>query len=211
MVTTVNDLELVERARAGDTDAFYALVRQYQRTVYWAAFGLLGNSADAEEISQETFLKCFQHLDQFRGDSRFSTWLTQIALNEARQRLRRQRPALYDSLEAAETSDENRSWLPRLLADWRENPEQQYAGEELRRIVHQAVESLPPIYRTVLLLRDLQQMSNEEVAQALGLSLPAMKSRLLRARLQLRDKLAPHFRRGWGLRLPWFGKRGRRS
>lgn len=211
MVTTVNDLELVERARAGDTDAFYALVRQYQRTVYWAAFGLLGNSADAEEISQETFLKCFQHLDQFRGDSRFSTWLTQIALNEARQRLRKQRPALYDSLEAADTSDENRSWLPRFLADWRENPEQQYAGEELRRIVTKAVESLPPIYRTVLLLRDLEQMSNEEVAQALGLSLPAMKSRLLRARLQLRDKLAPHFRRGWRLRLPWFGKRGRRS
>lgn len=209
MATAIKDLELLERARRGDTSAFYELVRQYERSVYWTAFGLLGNAADAEDITQETFLKCFQHLDQFRGESKFSTWLTQIAVNEARQRLRRQRPDLYESLEAGAEAKDSGRWLSLFTVDWRENPEQQYAAEELRRIVTEAVQSLPPIYRSVLLLRDLEQMTSEEVAQALGLSLPAVKSRLLRARLQLREKLTPHFRRGWRLRLPWFGKRGR--
>lgn len=209
MTTDVKDAELLERARRGDTRAFYELVHLYERSVYWIAFGMLGNAADAEEITQETFLKCYQHLDQFRGESKFSTWLTQIAVNEARQRLRRQRPDLFESLEASVELPDGGRWLRWFTADWRENPEQRYAAEELRRLVTEAVQSLPPIYRTVLLLRDLQAMTNQEVAQVLGLSLPAVKSRLLRARLQLREKLTPHFQRGWRRRLPWFGKRGR--
>ncbi|MBI4460751.1 MAG: sigma-70 family RNA polymerase sigma factor [Acidobacteria bacterium] len=210
MATAETELELIERMRGGDTAAFYELVNQYERRVYWAAFGLLGNAADAEDVTQETFLKCFQHLDQFRGEAKFSTWLIQIAVNEAKQRLRKQNPGLLVPLESEGETAGGTPWRLPFVAEWRENPEQQYAAEELRRIVTGAVESLPPIYRSVLLLRDLQQLSTEEVAEALGLSLPAAKSRLLRARLQLRDKLAPHLRRGWRLRLPRSGKGGRR-
>lgn len=199
---------LIERARGGDADAFYDLVSRYERGVYWAAFGILGNSADAEDITQETFLKSFQHLDQYRAQAKFSTWLIQIAVNEALLRLRRIRPALYQSLDSGPNSDRE-NWMPRDLTDWRDNPEEKYAEEELRRIVMNAVESLAPIYRTVLIMRDLQQMSNEEVASTLRISVPAVKTRLLRARLQLREMLTPKFKVGWRLHLPWRVKGGR--
>lgn len=212
----MDDLALVEQARSGDTSAFYTLVRRYERSVYWTVFALLGNSADAEETTQEAFLKCFLNLAQFRGEAKFSTWLIQIAVNEAKQRLRKNPAGRYEPLERAHSGGDEEPPEPRDLADWRDNPEERYAEEELRRIVHRAVDSLPAPYRVVLVLRDLQQMSNEEVAAALGLSLPATKSRLLRARLQLREKLAPYFRRspigsarGWWGRLAGIGKRGR--
>lgn len=211
----MDELELVRRVLAGDTSAFYALVRQHERSLYWVVFGLTGNSADAEEITQEAFLKCYQKLGQFRGEAKFGTWLTQIAINEARMRRRKARPELHESLDEPEAS-ESSHWQPRDLADWRPDPEEQFAEEELRQVVQAAIASLPPAYRVVVVMRDLQQMSNEEVAQALGLSLPATKSRLLRARLQLRDKLAPHFRHreqerpSWWRRLVRLATRGGR-
>ncbi len=212
----MDELELVRRVLAGDTSAFYTLVRQHERAIYWVVFGLTGNSADAEDITQEAFLKCYQKLGQFRGEAKFGTWLTQIAINEAKMRRRKARPELHESLDEPQTSESESHWQPRDLADWRPDPEEQFAKEELRKVVQAGVASLPPAYRVVLVMRDLQQMSNQEVAQALGLSLPATKSRLLRARLQLRENLAPHFRHSeqarpnWWNRLVRLAKRGGR-
>lgn len=203
-----DDGALIERARSGDLDAFCDLVSRHERGVYWAAFGILGNTADAEEVTQETFLRSFQHLNQYRAEARFSTWLIQIAVNEALARVRKNRPALYESLDSGHNSD-SKEWTPRDLSDWRDNPEEQYAEEEMRSILMEAVESLSPIYRVVLIMRDLQQMSNEEVASTLQISVPAVKTRLLRARFQLREKLTPKFKVGWRLRLPWRAKGGR--
>ncbi len=210
----MDETELLDRARAGDRDAFYQLVSRHERSIFWAAFGMLGNSADAEEVAQETFLRCFEKLHQFRGEAKFSTWATQIAVNEARLRLRKQRPALHDSLDAPERGDDE-DMAPRELADWRKTPEEEYAGEELRRLVQSALQGLPPAYRIVLVMRDLEQRSTEEVAQALGLSLAAAKTRLLRARLRMREALSAHFARpaagqardGWWRRLGRFGRR----
>lgn len=147
------DGQLIERALAGDRDAFYRLVHRYERGVYWAAFALVGNADDAEEITQETFLKSFRHLHHFRGESKFSTWLTQIAVNEARMRLRKHRPGQHESLDTPADS-EDQDWKPRQIADWSENPEERYAHDELRRILTAAIQSLPDIYRSVLVMRD---------------------------------------------------------
>ena len=186
---------LVQRARAGDHEAFYALVSRFERPLYRAAVAITRNAADAEDVVQETFLRAFEHLGQFRGESKFQTWLTQIALNTARMKLRKDHGGLWESLDRPRDTEDGT--MPQDVSEWRENPEQQLGREEIERLLHQALNGLPAGYREVLALRDFQMLSTQETAKALGLSVANVKTRLLRARLQLRERLAVHLgRRG---------------
>ena len=134
-------------------------------------------------------------MPQFQGDSQFYTWLVRIAVNESLMKLRKRKSSGF-SVSLDEPIEMEDDFLPREIAAWDENPEQKYAQQELQEILDRAVSSLPPIFRTVFVLRDLEQLSTEEAAEALNLSVAAVKSRLLRARLQLREKLSPYFRKG---------------
>ena len=147
----------------------------------------------------EAFLKALQHIREFRGEAQFSTWLVQIALNEARMRRRKYRTGLHDSLD--EEQDPDSQFRPRELTDWRPNPEEEFAREELAALVRRGIRSLPKNYREVFLLRDVQHLSNEEAASILQISVSAVKSRLLRARLMMREFLAPHLKLRWHDRL----------
>ena len=190
------DIPLVDRALAGDTEAFEDLVRRHECRVYRTALALTGNPEDAEEALQDTFLNVFQHLGEFRRDSRFTTWLTRIAINAALQKIRRRRESVsLDDPEAPESM-----FMPRNFESWRENPEQRYAAEETRQILKEAIESLPPAYRVVFVLRDVAEMDTVEAAEVLGLTIAALKSRLLRARLMMRDALAVRFAERPGLK-----------
>ncbi len=183
------DLPLVERALTGDTGAFEDLVRRHECRVYRTALALTGNAEDAEEALQDTFLNVYQHLREFRRHSRFSTWLTRIAINAALHKLRRRRESV--SLDDPELDE--REFLPRRLETWRNDPEQMCAAAELRQMVEEAILGLPPAYRVVFVLRDVAEMETVEVAEALGLKIAALKSRLLRARLMVREALAERF------------------
>jgi RNA polymerase sigma-70 factor (ECF subfamily) len=184
---------LVARAQAGDAQAFAELVERYERKIYRLARHITGNDEDAEDVLQETFLKAYENLPGFQGQSKFYTWLVRIAVNEALMKLRRRKTGKMVSLD--ETIDTGEETMAREIAVWEDNPEEQYSREELRRILEEAIEALPPLYRTVFVLRDVDELSTEETALALGISVPAVKSRLLRARLQLRDKLTRFFKR----------------
>src|SRR3990172_2200339 len=193
-IATMSDLELVGQARAGNLDAFGELVNRHERKIFRLTQHITGNREDAEEALQESFLKAFSRLSQFQGDSQFYTWLVRIAVNESLMKLRKRKAHPTFSLdEPIETGDD---LVPRERGSWEDNPEQLYQQQELREILDRSVQSLAPIFRTVFMLRDMEQLSTEETAEALQLSVPAVKSRLLRARLQLRDKLSKHFRRG---------------
>jgi len=190
-----NEDVLVAEARAGNAASFTALINQYDRNIYRLAFNITGNQEDAEDVLQDSFLKAYTNLGQFQGDSRFYTWLVRIAVNEALMKLRKRRGASWVSLdEPTETDD--RSLMPKEVEDWTENPERTYAKTELRDILSQAIEKLEPQFRTVFVLRDVEEFSTEETAKMLGLSVPAVKSRLLRARLKLRELLNKYFKRG---------------
>lgn len=186
-----DDVVLVERAQAGDTQAFEELVRRHERRVYRTVLSITGNQEDAEDAMQETFLRLYQHLGEFQGASRFTTWLTRIAINEGLQKLRKRKP-MQSLDEPKEFNDET---MPRQFGTWHENPEELYAQEEIRRIVQEAINSLPPAYRVVFMLRDVEGLSTEEAAEALGLGVAALKSRILRARLLMRERLAERFQR----------------
>ena len=190
-----NEDVLVAEARAGKAESFTTLINQYDRHIYRLALNITGNQEDAEDVLQDSFLKAYSNLGQFQGGSRFYTWLVRIAVNEALMKLRKRRGASWVSLdEPVETDD--RSLTPREIEDWGENPEQSYAKTELQDILGQAIEKLEPQFRTVFMLRDVEEFSTDETAKMLGLSVPAVKSRLLRARLRLRDLLNKYFKRG---------------
>jgi RNA polymerase sigma-70 factor (ECF subfamily) len=189
----VDESELVTLARTGDARSFSELVRRYEGKIFRLAQHVTQNREDAEDVLQETFLKAYEHLDQFQGNSKFYTWIVRIAVNQALMKLRRRKTDRTVSLD--ETIDTGDDTLVREIAAWDENPEQQYSREELGGILESAVASLEPPYRSVFVLRDIDELSTEETAEALGLSVPAVKSRLLRARLQLREKLTRYFRR----------------
>lgn len=186
------DLELVERVRAGDTAAFEQLVKQYERQIFRTANHITQNREDAEDITQDVFFKAFQKLDQFKGDSKFSTWLVRIAVNESLMRLRKRKTSKTVSMDQDVQTEEGS--IPRDFAEWRPNPEQIYSQSELGEILRKTIAGLPPGFRTVFTLRDIENLSTEETAAALKLSVPAVKSRLLRARLQLRERLSRYFR-----------------
>ena len=197
--------ELVRRACEGDRDAFYSLVRPCERAIYVAAISIVNNAADAEEVAQEAVLKAFKHLAGFRAEAKFSTWLIQITINEARLRLRKDRRHLYESLDEPR-ADEEGEYSPKDFADWREIPSEALKRGELRNALKQAIASLPPRYREVLILRDIQNLSTEETAEILGISQGNVKTRLLRARLQMRDALAPGIDGNWSSGKPEYKK-----
>ena len=188
--------ELIQRVRDGEAELFYQLIEPYQRAVYVAAFSVLANEADAEEVAQEAFLKAYSKLSQFRGECKFSTWLIQIAVNEARMRRRKDRKSLYDSIDEG-YEDEAGDYSPRDFADWREIPCEALEQKRLKQALAHAIALLRPLYREVFIMRDVQGMNIRETAQALGINEPLVRTRLLRARLQLRDALAPGYDGAW--------------
>lgn len=190
---------LIQRIRDGEHEAFYVLIRPYEKRVYAAALALLRNDADAEDCAQEAMLKAFKSIRQFRSEAKFSTWLIQIAVNEARMRRRREHPDVMEPL--ADQRDEDGSYVPRDFADWREIPSETLERKEVREKLIEALATLGEKYREVFVLRDVQQLSIDETAKALGISIASVKTRLLRARLMLRDLLAPGFGGSWTSRL----------
>ncbi|MGD0214829.1 MAG: sigma-70 family RNA polymerase sigma factor [Terriglobales bacterium] len=187
------EMQLVRRAKRGDDSAFEELVRRYDRNVFRIAQHITQNREDAEDVVQEAFLKAYGNLSKFQEQSKFYTWLVRIAVNEALMKLRRRKPERTVSLdEDVKTEDDS---LPREVADWSPNPEQMYNQAELRDILTRTIQGLPQGFRTVFVLRDVEGLSTEETADALELSIPAVKSRLLRARLQLRERLNRFFQK----------------
>jgi len=188
-----DEAALVARARAGDDDAFSQLITQYDRKIYRLAKHITESDEDAEDVLQETFLKAYGHLEGFQGNSKFYTWLVRIAVNEALMKLRKRKSSRTVSLdEPVENGDEP---VVREIAVWEGNPEQRYSSEELRQILDNAISNLKPSFRAVFVLRDVEELSTEETASLLNLSVPAVKSRLLRARLELRERLTRMFKR----------------
>jgi RNA polymerase sigma-70 factor, ECF subfamily len=184
---------LVAKAREGDTAAYNQLMNRYSPKIYRLAKHITQHEEDAEDVLQETFLKAFEHLGDFHGQSKFYTWIVRIAVNESLMKLRKRKSDRTVPLD--EPLDTGEDTVVREIAVWDENPEQQYSREELGQILDEAVQSLRPVFRTVFVLRDIEELSTEETAEALGISVPAVKSRLLRARLQLREKLTRFFKR----------------
>jgi RNA polymerase sigma-70 factor (ECF subfamily) len=184
---------LVAKAREGDLAAFNELVNSYSRKIFRLAKHITQNEEDAEDVLQETFLKAFEHLGDFQGQSKFYTWIVRIAVNESLMKLRKRKSDRSVPLD--EPVDTGEDTVVREIAVWDENPEQKYSREELGQILDEAVQALRPAFRTVFVLRDIEELSTEETAEALGISVPAVKSRLLRARLQLREKLTRFFKR----------------
>ena len=188
-----DEAALVAQSREGDGRAFGELVRRYEGKIFRLAQHVTQNREDAEDVLQETFLKAYEHLDQFQGTARFYTWIVRIAVNQALMKLRRRRTDRSVSLD--EAIDAGEDTIVREVAAWDENPEQKFSRAEFGQILDAAILGLEPAYRSVFVLRDIDELSTEETAAALGLSIPAVKSRLLRARLQLREKLTRHFKR----------------
>jgi RNA polymerase sigma-70 factor (ECF subfamily) len=188
--------QLIARCLSGDHEAFYELMRPYERAIYFAAMGVLGNPADTEEVAQEAVLKAFNNLSKFRGEAKFSTWLIQITINEARMRLRKDRSHMYESIDE-QKCDEEGDYSPKDFADWRDIPSEELQRKELREALKRALAALDPKYREVLVLRDVQHMSIIETAKVLGITQASVKTRLLRARLQMRDALAPGIDGSW--------------
>jgi len=183
---------LVAAAKAGDLNAFDTLVNRYERKIFRLAQNITQNKEDAEDSMQEAFLKAFEHLGEFEGNSRFYTWLVRIAVNQALMKLRKRRPNVVSLDEEIDTGEE---MLPREIEDWGPSPEEKFKQTELGEILNGAIKDLDPSFRIVFQLRDIEELSTEETAETLGLSIPAVKSRLLRARLKLRQKLNRSFRR----------------
>ena len=192
-----NEAALVAEARGGNTEAFSTLVRQYDRYIYRLALNITGNAEDAEDVLQEALLKAYTKLDTFHGESRFYTWLVRIAVNEALMKLRKRGTEKTVSLDEPIEGDE-KDLIPREVEDWADNPEQRYGKIELQKILKETIDKLEPQFRTVFVLRDVEDLSTEETAELMGLSVPAVKSRLLRARLKARDLLSQYFKKGKG-------------
>ncbi len=198
-----DEAQMIASILAGNTHEFHDLIQPYERSVYSMALSMLQNEADAEDVAQEAFLKAFRNLGRFRGEAKFSTWLISITLNEARSRLRQKKTAKTESLDEL---DEGGHVSPALLRDWREIPSEVLERGEVRVMLQHAITDLPLIYREIFLLRDLEDLSVNQSAEALGISVAAAKVRLHRARIMLQKKLAPQLKqiipkRRW---FPWF-------
>jgi len=192
---------LIASVQRGQNELFYELVRPYERRVYAAAFAILRNETDAEDAAQEAMLKAFANIRQFRAESRFSTWLIQITVNEALMRRRRERTVVMEGID--DRREEEMDYAPREFADWREIPSEALERKEVRQKLAQALASLDRKYREVFMLRDMEQLNIQETAEALGISVASVKTRLLRARLMLRDLLAGGWEQGWFSHLPF--------
>lgn len=200
-----NEAELIARVCRGEGELFYELVQPYERSVFMAALAIVDNEADAEEVAQEALLKAFSNLKTFRSEAKFSTWLVQITINEARMRRRKDRKNLYESIDEGKASEEG-DYIPMDFADWREIPSEALERDQLKRALAKALASLGEKYREVFVLRDVQQLSIAETAKILGITEASVKTRLLRARLQMRDALAPGYDGGWTNDSPQYKK-----
>jgi RNA polymerase sigma-70 factor (ECF subfamily) len=187
-----DEAQMIAKILAGDSQLFHELIRPYEHRVYVMALSFLHNEADAEDAAQEAFLKAFRNLSSFRGEAKFGTWLVSITLNEARSRIRRRGTIKMESLD--EPADDQGHISPALLRDWKEIPSEALERKEVRLLLQQAITALPLIYREVFQLRDIEQLSVNEAAAALGISIAAVKVRLHRARMMLQKKLAPELK-----------------
>src|SRR5438477_2174260 len=193
--------DLIARVHRGETELFYELVKPYERRVFAAALAILRNETDAEDVAQEAMLKAFANMRQFRAEARFSTWLIQITVNEALMRRRRGRTVVMEAID--DRRGEESDYAPRDFADWREIPSEALERKEVRQKLAEALATLDRKYREVFVLRDMEQLNIQETADALGISVASVKTRLLRARLMLRDLLAAGWEQGWFSRLPF--------
>lgn len=184
-----DEAAMIAAILAGQTELYHRLIQPYEQSVYRMALSFVKDETEAEDVAQEAFLKAFRQLANFRGEAKFSTWLITITLNEARSRLRRQSAVRMESLD--EPVEEGGKVAPALLRDWREIPSEALERREVRELLQNAIEGLSPIYREVVMLRDVEELSVEETAGALAISISSVKVRLHRARLMLQKELAP--------------------
>jgi RNA polymerase sigma-70 factor (ECF subfamily) len=197
-----DEAQMICAILAGDTEQYHALIRPYEHSVYRMALSFVKSESEAEDVAQEAFLKAFRDLATFRGESKFSTWLISITLNEARRRLRRQSILHMESLD--EPAQDGARISPALLRDWREIPSEALERREVRALLQEAVDQLSPIYREVLVLRDIEELSIEETSAALAISISSVKVRLHRARMMLQKDLAPKLKRATSRKGRWF-------
>ena len=190
MAGALRERELIDAVLGGDLELFYDLIAPIERRIYFTALDILRIEADAEEVAQEAILKAFRNLASFRGDSKFSTWVFSIAVNEARMRLRRNREVLVEDLQTDD--EEGGEYTPLQIADWREIPSETVENQEMKAHLTAAVASLAEHYREVLILRDMNSLSIAETSKALNITEANVKVRLLRARLMLRDYFIEH-------------------
>jgi RNA polymerase sigma-70 factor (ECF subfamily) len=190
---TPTDSELVRRTKAGDPDAFDRLVERHASKVYALCLKMLGNPEDAEDCLQEVFVKAYQAMKDFREESRFSTWIYRIAYNAALMRIRKKK---LDTVSLDAPVEVGGDTMPRQVVDWTTDPSSQLMNEELSSVLNQHLNLMHPDNRIVFLLRDVQGLSTDDTANVLGLSVPAVKSRLHRARLFLRERLSDYFAHG---------------
>ncbi len=200
-LSTRDEARMIAAILAGDREQYHELIRPYERSVYKMTLSFMKNESDAEDVAQESFLKAFRKLADFRGQAKFSTWLISITLNEARSRLRRTATVRMESLD--ESPEEGAHISPALLRDWREVPSEALERQEVRQMLQDAIANLSPLYREVLLLRDVEECSIEETATALSITSGTVKVRLHRARMMMQKELAPKLKNA-GPRKRWF-------
>jgi RNA polymerase sigma-70 factor, ECF subfamily len=200
-----NETGLIARILDGEKELFHDLIRPYERMVYLTLFSIVKNETEAEDGVQETVISAYRHLASFRGEAKFSTWLTTIAINEGRKRLRKAKGAAEESIEE-QAADHEGDFTPAPLTDWREIPLEALERKELRELLGVAVAELPDIYRQVFTLRDLEELNVEETAQALGINPGAVKVRLHRARMMLQKRLVPFLKTTAPARGRFFGR-----
>jgi RNA polymerase sigma-70 factor (ECF subfamily) len=196
---------LIARILAGEKELFHELIRPYERMVYLTLFSIVKNETEAEDGAQEAVISAYRHLRSFRGHAKFSTWLTTIAINEGRKRLRKSKGRAEDSIDE-QIEDLEGDYTPATLTDWREIPLEALERKELREALRVAVTELPDIYRQVFALRDLEEMNIEETAEALGITTGTVKVRLHRARIMLQKRLIPFLKTTAPARRGFFGR-----
>jgi len=198
------EAECIRRILNGEKHLFHDLIRPCERPIYFMLFGLLRNEAEAEDAAQETVIKVYRNLHNFRGDSQFRTWVLSIARNEGLGRLRKEESRREDSLDAL-TDDQSGDYTPAFLTSWREVPTEALERKELAEVMRKAIDGLPAIYRNVLLLRDIEELDVRETAAALGITEGSVKVRLHRARAMLQRDLAPKLKGFAPKRARFFG------
>jgi RNA polymerase sigma-70 factor (ECF subfamily) len=204
-MTETNETGLIARILGGEKELFHELIRPYERMVYLTLFSIVKNEADAEDGAQEAVISAYKHLTSFRGDAKFSTWLTSIAINEGRRRLRKAKSTTEESIEEEAEGYEG-DYTPAPLTDWREIPSEYLERKEIREALRAAVAELPGIYRQVFTLRDLEELNVEETAKALGVTANVVKVRLHRARILLQKRLVPFLKTTAPVRRGFFGR-----
>lgn len=187
----MDEMKLVEKAKSGDTKAFEELIRRTQDKIYNLGLKILGNKEDAADILQETYIKAYESLPNFEGRSSFSTWLYRIATNFALMKLRKDK---YKKISIDEIKEASDGKYKLEISDWSTNPHFQYKNEELKEILNEAINNLPPKYKTIFILHDIEGLSLSEISEILSLSISTIKTRIHRSRLYLREKLSEYFK-----------------